>query len=177
VTKYLLFIFQLLLLGKITNVNAQTLAISNPLPPGANFDLNAWKLQTLDADLKFIEKTPFELEAGYTSTFFYTDSTDGSMVFNVPSNGSSTANSTYPRVELRQVLGGANWHLTDQTEHYLTSECKVMAVAQPKPGIIIGQIHGYEDESELLKLRWTGYKPGQCYIEARFELNDPTRTQ
>ncbi len=175
--KCLLNTFLLFVLVHINIATCQTLTGSNPLPPGANFDLNAWKLQTLDADLKFIEKTPFELETGYTSPFFYSDSTDGSMVFRVPSNGSSTANSSYPRVELRQVLDGANWSLSDQTEHYLTAEYKVISVAQPKPGIIIGQIHGYEDESELLKLRWTGYKPGQCYIEARFELNDATRAE
>jgi hypothetical protein len=48
----------------------------------------------------------------------------------------------------------------------------VLAVAQAKPQTIIGQIHGSNTVSEMIKLRWTGYKAGQCYIEARFKTND-----
>jgi hypothetical protein len=117
------------------------------------------------------------LANNYTSSFFYTNATDGSMVFRVPSNGGTTSGSSYPRVELRQMSNGANWKLTDATEHYLTAQCKVIAVAQAKPQTIIGQIHGSESNSELLKLRWTGYQPGQCKIEARYELNDATQAE
>lgn len=150
----------------------------NPtLSPSSNFDLSAWKLQTLDANSNFTEIQATTLSNSYTSSFFYTDTTDGSMVFRVPSNGQSTSGSSYPRVELRQMTGGANWKLTDATEHYLTAQCKVIAVAPAKPQTIIGQIHGSETNSELLKLRWTGYLAGQCKIEARYELNDATKAE
>jgi hypothetical protein len=153
-------------------LNVNLFALNPLLPPGSNFDLSAWKLQTLDQNLLFTEISATSLQGGYTSSFFYTDPTDGSIVFKVPSNGGTTSGSSYPRVEFRQMTGGANWILNDPTEHYLTAQCKVLAVAQAKPQTIIGQIHGSNTVSEMIKLRWTGYKAGQCYIEARFKTND-----
>ena len=152
-------------------------AINPLLPPSSNFDLSAWKLQTLDSNLAFTEIMASQLTNSYTSSFFYTNTSDGSIVFRVPSNGTPTSGSTYPRVEFRQMTGGANWKLTDTNEHYLTAQCKVVAVAQAKPQTIIGQVHGSETNSELLKIRWTGYLPGQCKIEARYELNDATQAE
>ena len=168
--KYFLIISVFLLSNKLLALNLLT-------PPGSNFDLNAWKLQTLDQNLLFTEISASSLVNGYTSDFFYTNSSDGSIVFNVPSNGTPTSGSTYPRVELRQMTSGANWKLTDTNEHYLTAQCKVIAVAQAKPQTIIGQIHGSETNSELLKIRWTGYLSGQCRIESRYELNDATQAE
>ena len=106
----------------------------NPLlPPGSNFDLSAWKIHTLDSNYNYIEVNSAQLVAGYTSKWFYTDKSDGSMVFKVPSNGQPTTTATYPRVELRQMTQGANWLLTDTTEHYLEARCKVITVASVKP--------------------------------------------
>ena len=158
-------------------LSLKSYALNPQLRPGSNFDLSAWKLQTLDQNLLFTEISAVSLGSGYTSSFFYTDPTDGSIVCKVPSNGATTSGSTYPRVEFRQMTGGANWKLTDVTEHYLTAQCKVVAVAQAKPQTIIGQVHGSETNSELLKIRWTGYLPGQCRIEARYELNDATQAE
>ncbi len=142
--------------------------------PGSKFDLSAWKLQTLkESDTSFTEITDSEELASHSDSFFYTDNSDGAMVFNVPSNGGTSSSGTsYPRVELRQLRDGGNWELSDTNEHYLTAQCKVMEVAQVKPKTIIGQIHGSESNSELLKLRWTGYKAGECFVEARFQTND-----
>ena len=154
------------------------LAQLNPsLPPGSNFDLSAWKLQTLDSNSNFVEISASQLKAGYTSSFFYTNTQDGSMVCKVPGNGGTTSGSSYPRVELRQMSKGANWALADTSEHYLSAQCKVITVAAVKPQIVIGQIHGGDNNSELIKLRWTGYQPGQCYIEARFQTNDSAGTE
>ncbi|MHC1705655.1 MAG: polysaccharide lyase family 7 protein [Tenuifilaceae bacterium] len=154
---------------------SQTLTVV--LPPSSYFDLSAWKLQTLDANNAFTEIMSAQLVAGFNSDLFYTNPPDNSMVFKVPSNGATTSGSTYPRTELRQMSGGANWELLDPTEHYLTAQCKVITVASAKPQTIIGQIHGSDDESELLKLRWTGYLPGQCFIEALYQANDAIRTE
>ena len=155
----------------------KTFALNPLFPPGSNFDLSAWKLQTLDQSLLFTEVSANSLNTGYTSSFFYTDPTDGSIVCKVPSNGATTSGSTYPRVEFRQMTGGANWVLNDPTEHYLTAQCKVLAVAPAKPQTIIGQIHGSNTVSELLKLRWTGYQPKQCIVEARFKTNDANMSE
>ena len=154
------------------------LAQLNPsLPPGSNFDLSAWKLQTLDTNNNFVEISGTQIKAGYSSSFFYTNTQDGSMIFKVPGNGATTSGTTYPRVELRQMTKGANWALADTAQHYLYAQCKVITVAHAKPQIVIGQIHGSENNSELLKLRWTGDQQGQCYIEARFQSNDSSRTE
>lgn len=156
----------------------QLYALNPQLPPGSNFDLSAWKVQTLDDNFKLFTAYSADLVNGYTSQFFNTNPSDGSLVFKVPSNGEAITGATgYPRVELRQMSAGANWSLSDPTEHSLTAQCKVLAVAQAKPQTIIGQIHGSETNSELLKIRWTGYQAGQCKIEARYELNDATQAE
>jgi hypothetical protein len=160
-------------------LSATAAAQLNPLfPPGSNFDLSAWKLQTLTESLVFTEISASQLQSGYTSSFFYTNSTDGSMVFRVPSNGGTTSpNTSYPRVELRQMYNGANWKLEDTNEYYFTAMCKVDSVAIAKSQIIIGQIHGSQTNSELLKLRWSGYRAKQCYVEARLQKNDTTKSE
>lgn len=146
----------------------------NIKPPGENFDLSAWKLQTLnETDSSYLQIDDTDELNVHSSKFFYTDSTDGSMVFRCTSNGGTTSSGTkYPRVELRQMRDGANWSLSNKDEHYLNAECKVMKVAEIKPKTIIGQIHGSESNSEMLKIRWTGYEVGKCYVEARFQKND-----
>jgi len=157
--------------------STQLLTVTAAAAPSTNFNLADWKLQTIDSSNLQADILAPALNAGYISPLFYTSTTDGSMVCKVPSNGGTTSGSTYPRVELRQMTGGANWALADATEHYLTAQCKVTDVATAKPQIIIGQIHGSETNSELLKIRWTGYLPGQCILEARFERNDATQAE
>lgn len=157
-------------------INLPSLAQLNPsLPPSSNFNLTGWNIHTLDSNYNFIEIYTSQLTAGYTSEFFYTNPTDGSMVFRVPSNGQPTSSATYPRSELRQSNQGANWLLADTTTHQLQAQCKVMAVATAKPQTVIGQIHGGDAVSQMLKLRWTGYLAGQCYIEAQFKTNDTNK--
>ena len=158
--------------------NSNSIQLDPLKSPGLNFDLKDWKLQTINtADNTFKEITATNLVAGYSSDLFYSNSSDGSIVFKVPSNGGTTNNSTYPRCELRQIGAGANWALDDPSEHYLYAECKVTNVANAKPQIIIGQIHGSEINSEMIKLRWTGYEAGKCSIQARFENNDATQAE
>ena len=166
-----------ILISSILLLSFKLIALNPLLPPGSNFDLSAWKLQTLDQSLVFTEISATSLGTGYTSSFFYTDQTDGSIVCKVPSNGGTTSGSSYPRVEFRQMTGGANWVLNDPTEHYLTAQCKVLSVAQAKPQTIIGQIHGSNTVSEMIKLRWTGYQPKQCIVEARFKTNDANMSE
>jgi len=144
------------------------------VPPGSNFDLNSWKLQTLNDNRSFLEIKPVQLPI-HTSWFFYTDSTDGSMVFRTPINGKTTERTSHPRVELRQMSFGANWPLTDSTVHRLDAICRVVIVASDTPKTIIGQIHGNESKSQLLKLVWSGYKPGKCAVTVIFKTNDPEK--
>ncbi len=160
--KNILLFFFILLAIRLTSQNT----------PGDNFDLTRWKLQTLkEIDSSYTEAKPI---GNHTNRFFYTDDSNGAMVFEVPSNGGKTSeNTSYPRVELRQFYGDTNWPLADTNEHYLTANFSVHEVYEEKPKLIIGQIHGSESNSELLKIRWTGYEDGKCYVEARFQNNDP----
>jgi hypothetical protein len=169
--------FSLLCVALFLRAGALFAQLNPALPPGSNFDLSAWKLQTLGTDFSFIEIAAANLTAGYTSNFFYTDKTDGSMVFRVPSNGSPTSGAHYPRVELRQMTNGANWSLSSSTEKIMTAQCRVLKVASDTKKIVIGQIHGSDTVSELLKLRWVGEADGQCSIDARFKTNDTAKTE
>jgi hypothetical protein len=130
-----------------TNGTGTCSAIDPNKSPGENFDLSGYKLQTLDGSLKVKQVDPINT---YTDKYFYTDSSTGAMTFYVPSGAGSTANSHYPRSELR---ANATWHMGGT--HTLAVSMKVLQ--QPATGqIIIGQIHGEQTGgSELLKLRWT----------------------
>ena len=163
--------------SKTLTVSKKAIQLDPNKLQGLNFDLKDWKLQTISPTNTSTDIGAASLVAGYSSSFFYRNASDGSIVFKVPSNGGTTNNSTYPRCELRQMGAGANWALDDPSEHYLFAECKVIQVANAKPQIIIGQIHGSETNSELIKLRWTGYEAGKCYVEARFENNDATKSE
>jgi hypothetical protein len=153
------------------------IALDPSTPPGKNFDLSAFKLQTLDDGKNFKEISPSLLSSGYTSQYFYTDKNDGSAVFAVPSDGATTKGTHYARTELRQTGHDADWRLTDAKLHYLRVKCAVLIVAEAKPQTIIGQIHGSQKDSELLKIRWTGYKPGKCFVEARLQKNNKSRDE
>lgn len=153
-------------------------ALDPLLPPGSNFDLSAWEIQTLDPNLSLMDVYSDDLVKGYSSSFFYTDPIDGSLVFNVPSNGQPLTGPTgHPRVELRQMTKGANWILTDSIEHYLAAECRVMAIDQVSSKSVIGQIHSNVSvNGENLKLTWKGYLPGKCSVIAVLQTNDAAKT-
>jgi hypothetical protein len=123
--------------------------------PGADFDLAQWTLQLPVALNGSVEQIKGDkLEAGYTSQYFQSGA-DGSMVFWCPVNGGTTPNTKYPRSELRENAPGGDWSLDG--DHELRASCKVLVT--PSTGrVIIGQIHGHADESEILKLIWEGGK-------------------
>ena len=73
--------------------------------PSENFDLSNWKITLSSGD----EKSVSEINNGFElSNQFYTGN-DGGMVFkNYPKGAGTTTNSTYSRVELREMLRGTN---------------------------------------------------------------------
>jgi hypothetical protein len=153
----------------IIAVSFPAMGLDPKLPPGKNFNLAPFKLQTLNANLAFFEMAADSLVNGYTSKWFFTDTTDGSMVFVTPENGGTTSGSSYPRNELRQTSAGAGWKLTDTTTKIMTASCKVTKA----PGtVVIGQIHGSNDNSELVELEWMGNSAGNCKVSAMFQTNN-----
>jgi hypothetical protein len=118
--------------------------------PGRNFDLSAWRLQTLDGMQRFSEVSPV---GEHQDPYFFTDPKTGAMIFRAPSGAGHSRHSEYPRVELRQIED----FTMDASGARPRAESMVLRVlAQPKTGkLIFAQIHGETAGTELLKMRWT----------------------
>ena len=105
----------------ITVTQAAAEAQSNGLDPNKapseNFDLSTWKLNTPEDNGNGFSKTisVSEINTGYeNSNYFYT-ADDGGMVFKCPVAGFTTsANTSYTRVELREMLRGTNTSISTQ---------------------------------------------------------------
>ncbi len=110
--------------------------------PGGNFDLSIWELQEpvgSAGNPTTIPPSQLEGPSGFHDTYFFTDPTDGSMSFWDPENGVTTANSNYPRSELREMTStgaAANWAPTGT--HTLSATLKVTQVPDH---VAVGQIH------------------------------------
>ncbi|HEX8791964.1 MAG TPA: polysaccharide lyase family 7 protein [Polyangiaceae bacterium] len=118
-------------------------AAPNPhVAPGGNFDLSIWELQEpVGSPGSPTTYSPAQLEGpnGHQDAYFFTDPTDGSMVFWDPENGVTTANSMYPRSELREMTPGgapANWAPTGT--HTLSATLKATVIPDH---VAVGQIH------------------------------------
>jgi len=110
--------------------------------PGGNFDLSVWELQepvgSAGAPTTIVSEQ-LEGAAGFHDTYFFTDPTDGSMSFWDPEDGVTTANSNYPRSELREMTAAgapANWAPTGTNTLSAT-----LKVTQVPDHVAIGQIH------------------------------------
>ncbi|HEY8087593.1 MAG TPA: polysaccharide lyase family 7 protein [Polyangiaceae bacterium] len=110
--------------------------------PGGNFDLSVWELQEpVGSPGSPTTISPAQLTGpgGFHDTYFFTDPTDGSMSFWDPENGVTTANSSYPRSELREMTAGgaaANWMPTGTNTLSAT-----LKATQIPDHVAVGQIH------------------------------------
>ena len=81
------------------------------LPPSENFDLSYWKLTRPNNT----ERDEDALAHGYTKAGeFYTDTITGAMVFLCPNNGRTTANTSFPRTELREMIRRGDTRISTQ---------------------------------------------------------------
>lgn len=89
------------------NVTPSDFALDPGQPPGSNFDLISWKLDTpADLDGNGIGDTASEtdLDGGFTDQHFFTGA-DGGMVFRSTVDGAKTsANTSFTRSEFREML-------------------------------------------------------------------------
>jgi hypothetical protein len=113
----------------------------NPnVAPGGNFDLSRWTLQepVLDSSGNIKQVGPSQLvgSTGYQDQYFFTNKTTGAMEFWVPENGAHTANSSFPRSELRETQPGGDWFLPGT--HIQTA---TLVVNDTVGTVTIGQIH------------------------------------
>ena len=115
--------------------------LSTTVAPGGNFNLSVWELQEpvgSPGSPTTIPSSRLQGSNGYQDAYFYTG-TDGAMTFWAPENGVHTANSNYPRSELREVNSNgslADWALPGV--HQLQATLRVVSVTSH---VCVGQIH------------------------------------
>jgi len=129
------------------------------------FDFSTWKLQLPTSNKENTnvdEEYPTALAQGYSNKYFYRNA-EGALVFYCPVDGFKTANTTYARSELRELIDGKtnarNWSLHG-THIFHTTE-KVTQV--PSNGrTITSQIHGVKVNGAsgpvLIKVEYNGVK-------------------
>ncbi|WP_281885126.1 polysaccharide lyase family 7 protein [Paenibacillus sp. YYML68] len=138
-------------------------ALCTTCAPSSNFDLTKWKL-TLPTGSEVTNLSGYQ-----NSSYFYTDSATGGMVFKSPNLGSTTPNSTYTRSELREMLNasagttslGNNWVTSTSStstksqaggvDGTMKATLRVDTVSttgdSSKVGrVVVGQIHGPDTE-------------------------------
>jgi hypothetical protein len=107
--------------------------------PDSKIDLAIWQLQLPTGQPKRPDTVSAkQLQAGYSSSYFYTDS-DGGLAFWCPENGVTTPNSRHGRSELREMNrdgSAANWDVAGT--HIMDATLKVVKVPS---NTTIGQIH------------------------------------
>ncbi len=117
-------------------------ALDPAVAPGGNFDLSLWELQEpIGAAGAPTTIAPAQLAGptGFHDSYFFTDPTDGSMSFWDPEDGVTTANSSYPRSELREMTASgaaANW--PSSGTNTLTATVKSTLIPAK---VCVGQIH------------------------------------
>jgi hypothetical protein len=111
-------------------------ALNPKVAPGGNFNLSPWELQLpVGSPGSPTTISPSKLEGanGFQDSYFFTNTTDGSMSFWDPENGVTTPNSSYARSELAEV---ATW--TNSGTNTLSATLKVTQVPSH---VCVGQIH------------------------------------
>jgi len=155
--------------------------VNGTVAPSSKFDLISWTLSVptdKDGNKKADQIKEIELSSGYASEYFYL-SEDGGMVFKSPIGGFKTsANTTYTRSELREMLrrgntkiktkgpGLNNWVLKSSNSMFtagghdgqLNATLKVDHVTTTGKDsqvgrVIIGQIHAEHNEPLRLYYR------------------------
>jgi hypothetical protein len=131
---------------------------SSSFSPDRNFNLTHWKI-TLPTDRNGnFSGTASEVKNlnGYANPrYFYTGS-DGAMVFMAPVEGATTSGSRYARSELREMNGSERAAWTIRQGGFMKATLEVDQVPTlfngTKGRVIVGQVHGQDDE--LVRLYW-----------------------
>ena len=123
------------------NATASDFSLDPNLPPGSNFELISWKLNTpADLDGNGISDTASEtdLDTGFTDGFFFTGP-EGGMVFRSTIGGAKTSTNTrYTRSELREMLRRGNTGISTRG----VNRNNWLLGYQPDPGTAVGGRNG-----------------------------------
>lgn len=127
--------------------------------PAQTLDLSNWKL-TLPITSPGDPAEPLDILQPELTTFqmspwFMLTSDKRGVVFRAPVNAPTTANSDYPRSELREMTDNgqenAYWPSKKGT-HTLFLDEAITAVPKNKPQVVAGQIHGDDDDLIVIRL-------------------------
>ncbi len=127
--------------------------------PADVLDLSHWKL-TLPATSPENSSKPLDIFQPELATYemtpwFRLASDKKGVVFRAPVNAPTTANSDYPRTELREMTADgeneAAWPSISGT-HTLFLDQAITAVPKNKPDVVAGQIHGDDDDLIVIRL-------------------------
>ncbi len=123
------------------NVVAADFALNSGVPPGSNFELISWALDTpadLDGNDRSDRTSESDLDNGFTDGFFFTGPAGG-MVFRSTIGGAKTsANTSYTRSELREMLRRGNTSISTRG----VNQNNWILGYQPDPGITVGGRNG-----------------------------------
>jgi hypothetical protein len=153
--------------GNDADVSTSTL---NPnVAPGGNFDLSLWELQEpigTPGSPTVIPPAQLIGPNGFHDSYFFTDTTDGSMTFWDPENGVTTPNANYARCMLREMAAGggtANWpaagtnllsgtlEVTQVPDHVSVAEIHI-GTGTPASNKPLGDLFAYADGSLVLSV-------------------------
>jgi hypothetical protein len=127
--------------------------------PSQLFSLTNWKL-TLPIASPDNPEQPLEIRQPELATYqaipwFKMTSDKKGVIFRAPVNSPSTANSEYPRSELREMTADGKEELfwsSTKGIHTLLLEEAITAVPKNKPDVVAGQIHGDDDDIIVVRL-------------------------
>ena len=123
------------------NTDATAFALNPAVPPGSNFDLLGWGLDTpadTDGDDRSDRTSETELDGGFTDQYFFTGA-DGGMVFHSTIAGAKTsANTSYTRSELREMLRRGDTSISTRG----VNRNNWVLGYQPDPGVAVGGRNG-----------------------------------
>jgi poly(beta-D-mannuronate) lyase len=135
--------------------------IAVPLPPkefpAQVLDLTHWKLTSPDGNETFQPK----LNTRRGKSFRVTAAQDA-VAFRAAVDGETTANSKYPRSELREMAGSGEASWTNKRgTHRMVLQQAITATPEKKPEVVAGQIH--DDEDDVIMIRLEG---NHLFVEA-----------
>ncbi len=123
--------------------------------PGELLDLRNWYLTLPTGDKGHPDTVEQPALATYRSSWFDLDAGGDAVVFTANAGGVTTANSAYPRSELREMNGAkkAAWSNTGGT-HTLELRQAVLALPSAKPEVVTAQIH--DASNDVMEVRLEG---------------------
>ncbi len=144
-------------------------AVSNATRPSQVLDLRNWYL-TLPTGAKGDPDTVRQPAlAGYSSEYFRLDQNRDGVELSANAGGVTTANSSYPRSELREMDGDklASWSNETGT-HTLAVRQAVTELPKAKPELVTAQIH--DTESDVIEIRLEANRLIAQYADGKKEF-------